>query len=67
MRYKGHRWIMAANSRKSPTEATFVLPDIKDGTKVKVHFENDRILTAREGQFSDKFGEYGVHVYEVKE
>jgi len=66
MRHKGRRWVLAANCRKSPTEAVIVLPDLEDGTEVKVHFE-DRTVRAQAGRFSDAYGEYGVHVYEVME
>lgn len=66
MRHEGRRWILAANCRKSPTDATIVLPDLEAGTKVKVHFE-DRVMSAEAGRLPDTYGEYGVHVYEVLE
>ena len=64
MEQNGYQVILAANSEAREVTATFALPGVEDGTEVRVRFE-DRKLQATGSAFSDKFDEFGVHVYEI--
>ena len=63
LEHEGRRYSLAANSTKERVEpVTFTVPDLMDGSAVKVWFE-DRDLRSTGGSFSDAFEGYERHVY----
>jgi hypothetical protein len=59
------RYVFAASMRNvGPTTATFTLPGIEQGT-VEVLGEGGRTLEVVDGRFTDTFGGYRVHLYEI--
>ena len=64
--HKGQRWVLAANTRPDPIRPTILLPNLPEGTPIRVHFE-DRTIDSANGRFTDDFGRYGVHVYQIME
>jgi len=57
--------IIAVNREKTPCELSFTSPAFAGKTQATVLFE-DRAVPLEDGQLSDAFEGWGVHVYEVK-
>lgn len=55
-------FIFAASTRVAGETATFSVPGLANGTVIDVYGEG-RTIVAGSGQFSDVFGELGVHIY----
>lgn len=58
------RFLLAVNRNDRPAEVTFRIPKLRDG-EVPVRYEQ-RNVTAKEGEITDRFAPYGVHVYELE-
>jgi len=57
--------LLAANRSDQPAEVTFVIEGVPAGAReVVVRYEN-RTVKVDDGLFADRFGGYGVHVYEL--
>jgi len=69
--FEGAAWVFAQSldpglaGAGAPGEATLRVPGLKAGDKVEVIDEN-RTLTAQDGQFVDDFAPLAVHVYRLK-
>ena len=62
--YENKMYIFAVNMKMKNDEATFKVSGLKTGTKINVDEEN-RFIEAKDGEFTDKFSEYAVHIYVV--
>jgi hypothetical protein len=60
-KHKGSNYIFAVAMRPGTTTATFT---VTGGKKVEVIGEN-RTLEVKNGQFSDSFSDYAVHLYKI--
>ena len=60
--HSGKPWILAVNSQFDPMQATFSSLPRGLGDQVEV-FEEDRRLAVSDGQFTDFFRPYEVHIY----
>jgi hypothetical protein len=61
----GALYIFAVAMREGETTATFKLNGIKDDKNVEVINEN-RTINSKQGEFSDRFGAWDVHLYRIK-
>jgi hypothetical protein len=62
--HEGATYLFCVNTRETPTQATFTIPNLKDASKIEAIDEN-RALTAANSQFRDAFEAYAVHLYRV--
>jgi hypothetical protein len=62
-RHVGATYVFAVAMRPGSTETTFTLPGL-GRARVEVLGEG-RTLDARDGAWSDSFGDYAVHLYRV--
>ena len=63
-RHKGATYLFAVGMREGVTMATFTLEGINAEKVVNVLGE-DRMIAAKDGAFSDRFGPWDVHLYRV--
>ena len=63
-RYKGNLYLITANAEFRDVRTKFALPGLKARSKIKLLFEN-RSVRSGAGSFSDLFGPYQRHVYEI--
>lgn len=57
-------YIFAVAMRDGATDATFVLPGVKDGTSAEVLGEN-RAVAVKNSSFTEHFGGWAVHLYRL--
>jgi hypothetical protein len=56
-------YVFAAAMRGNATTATFTVPGLQNATATALG--ESRQLTVTNGQFSDSFSGYGVHLYQI--
>jgi len=62
---QGHRTLIALNMKNSPIKGVnFTIAGLASST-VKVRFEPNRVLSARNGSFTDDFDQIQRHVYDL--
>lgn len=62
-RHQGRTYLFAVAMREGATTATFTLPESR-GARVEVLGE-DRTIEAADGKWTDRFGDYQVHLYRI--
>jgi hypothetical protein len=62
---EGATYVFAVGMRNAPTQATFTVADLAGRQTAEVLGEG-RSVPVVEGQFSDDFGAYGVHLYRIQ-
>jgi hypothetical protein len=63
-KHAGATYVFAVRIEGKPAKATFQVQGLSGQGKVEVLGEN-RTIAARDGQFADEFGPYGVHLYKI--
>ena len=64
-RHQGSTYLFAVGMRDGPTRATFKMNGLTGEKKVNVLGEN-RTIIAQDGNFTDEFAPWEVHLYQVK-
>ena len=65
---RGHTYIVAANQSREATAATIVVPELARGTATHLQvLRENRLVTVRDGAFTDSLAGLGVHVYTTLE
>ncbi len=60
--YDNKLYIFAVNMKRQEEKAVFAVSGLKEKTKINVDEEN-RDITAKDGEFEDSFKEHEVHIY----
>jgi hypothetical protein len=64
--YQGSTYLFATEMRDAKANATFTVPGLKLGSTVTVLDEN-RTIDVKDTTFSDTFGPWDVHIYQIKD
>jgi hypothetical protein len=62
----GATYVFAVGMKAGETEATFTLEDLPAGAQVEVLAE-DRKIEPAHGKFQDRFGDWDVHLYRIRQ